>query len=530
MKRGAAVFALLTVAMTWPVARHLATGASQHQDVYFNMWRLAWFAHALATNPARLFDTNIFYPDTGTLALSDAMPVEGLLAAPLLWARLPPVLVHNLMILLPIAASGAAMFALARHLTGSGGAGLVAGVAFAYAPYRYEHLMHMELQWIVWTPLAFLALHRTIETGRWTHGLATGACVALQMLSCIYYGIFLAVVIVPVALLLLAIDRDRGSKKAIVPLAGGLALAFAVSAAYAMPYVRQHERVGDRSAGDVNAFSASGVSYLSVPVENWLYGDPGRPGRGERRLFPGAVVVLLAIVGLVLRPPPRRGLVYLLVLVVAFETSLGFGGYLYPLLNDVLPVFRGLRAMARLGIFVVMALGVFAAFGYAALVHGRGVAVRRAALAAIVAAMLAEYVTRIPLIPYPNSAPAAYRELSQRPRGVVAELPMPLADQLPGFEPQYSYMSTFHWFPLVNGYSGNFPPSYLARIERLRGFPDATSLIQLRRDGVRYVVVHADRYSPPELETIRAALVQAGMAELGRFDAGGGDALIFQTR
>src|SRR6185436_6757511 len=256
----------------------------------------------------------------------DAMPLEGIVAAPMVWAGMRPVLVHNLLLLGAIGGSGLAMFALARHLTGSRGAGLLAGIVFAFAPYRFEHIMHMELQWTVWMPLALLALHRALETGRWKYGLATGACLALQMLSCIYYGIFLATIIVPVALLLLAIDRDAGSRKAIVPLAGGLALAFAVSAAYAMPYVRQHERVGDRSAGDVNAFSASGVSYLSVPVENWLYGDPGRPGRGERRLFPGAVVVLLAIVGLVLRPLPRRGLVYLFVLVVAFETSLGFGG------------------------------------------------------------------------------------------------------------------------------------------------------------------------------------------------------------
>jgi hypothetical protein len=350
------------------------------------------------------------------------------------------------------------------------------------------------------------------------------------MLSCIYYGIFLAVVIVPVALVLLAIDRPGEKKKAIVPLAAGLALALAVSAAYAVPYMRQHEKVGDRSEVEVNTFSASGPNYLTAPVDNWLYGRPGRPGRGERRLFPGAMVVLLAIVGLLLRPLPRRALVYLLVLVVAFETSLGFGGYLYPLLHEYVPVFRGLRAMARLSIFVVMALGVFAAFGYAALMHGRGVAVRRAALVAIVAAMLAEYVTRIELVAFPSIAPEAYRELSRRPRGVIAEFPVPALDRLPGPDARYAYMSTFHWFPIVNGYSGNYPPSYGSRIEHLRGFPDATSLIQLRRDAVRYVVVHADRYSPPEVETIRAALGEAGMAELGQFDGGDGAVVIFQVR
>jgi hypothetical protein len=530
MKRAAGVFALMTVAMTWPLARTLATAAPDHQDVYFNMWRLRWFAHALATHPLHLFDANIFHPATGTLALSDAMPIEGLAAAPLLWAGVPPVLVHNILILLPIAASGAAMFALVRHLTGSHGAGFVAGVAFAYAPYRFEHLMHMELQWIVWTPLAFLAVHRVLETRRWTLGAAAGACVALQMLSCIYYGIFLALVLVPSAALLIAADRPRGWRRSLVPLAAGAAIAVAISAAYAVPYMRQHEQVGDRAIEDVNTFSASPANYLSVPAGNWMYGSAGRPGRGERRLFPGAIVVLLAIVGLLLRPPDGRAIVYLLVLVAAFETSRGFGGHVYPLLHDYVPVFRGLRAMARFGIFVVMALAVLAGYGYAALMHGRGAMVRRAGLAVLVASMLAEYATRITLVSFPNAPPEAYRELARLPKGVVADLPLPAADQLPGFEPRRAYMSTFHWFPIVNGYSGNYPPSYLARLDRLHGFPDERSLMQVRRDGVRYVVVHEERYSAAEVAAIRTALSGAGMAELGRFDDGEGSALIYLVR
>ena len=62
------LFVALTAAMTWPQALHLATHASMHKDVYFNMWRLEWFAHALTTQPARLFDANVFYPEKGTLA------------------------------------------------------------------------------------------------------------------------------------------------------------------------------------------------------------------------------------------------------------------------------------------------------------------------------------------------------------------------------------------------------------------------------------------------------------------------------
>jgi hypothetical protein len=530
MKRAAAVFALLTVAMTWPIACHPASLASSQRDVYFNMWRLRWIAHALVASPAHLFDGNIFYPETGTLALSDAMLVEGILAAPLSWAGMKPVLVHTIMVLLPIAASGLAMFALARHLTGSRGAGLLAGIAFAYAPYRFEHLMHMELQWIVWTPMALLALHRTLETGRLRYGVATGACVALQMLSCIYYGIFLATLIVPASLWLASDERAVPWRKLVRPLLAGAALAVALSAVYAVPYLRQHARVGDRSIAEINDFSATPASYSSVPAENRLYGNRGRPGRGERRLFPGMTVVLLAVTGLLLRTPSRRAIAYLLILVAAFEASLGFGGYLYPLLYRFVPAFRGLRAMARLGMFVVMALSVLAAFGYTAVMDGRSARVRRLALAVLAGMMLAEYVTRPSLATYPNTAPPVYRFLAQQPPGVVVELPAAAVDRLPGPEPDRAYMSTFYWFPLVNGYSGNYPASYLARLSRLRHFPDATSLGQIDRDGIRYLIVHRAEYSPPQLDAIRVALADAGIVELGHFDDGEAGALIFLAR
>ena len=147
--------------------------------------------------------------------------------------------------------------------------------------------------------------------------------------------------------------------RAVLPLAAGAALAVAISAVYAIPYLRVHDRVGDRPEHEVAAFSARPSSYLTAPPENWWYGHTAGPRNGpERRLFPGAIPVFLAIIGLLLRVPSRRALVYLVLLAVAFETSLGVGGYLYPFLHEHVEAYRGLRASARLGIFVLMFLAV----------------------------------------------------------------------------------------------------------------------------------------------------------------------------
>ena len=534
MMRAIGLFALLTVLMTWPQARVIRTEATPHQDVYFNMWRVEWFAHALATAPSRLFDANIFYPEPDTLAMSDAMVVEGMAAAPFVWMGVRAVLLHNLLLLGAIALSGAAMFALARYLTGSRAAGIVAGIVFAFGPYRFEHIMHMEMQWTMWMPLAFLALHRLYDTGRMKYGLALGGCLALQVLSSIYYGIFLGVLIGLAALLLVLRDRTVPFKSVLAPLAAAALIALAVAAVYSRPYDRVRARTGDRPVHDIEQFSARPGSYLVATPNNWLYGiEPGghepRAGGPERRLFPGTLALVLAAFGLLLVPPSRRTMLYLLLLILAFEMSLGFGGYTYSFLYRHVPVLRGLRALARLGVFVLMFVAVLAAYGYRLIVAAQPSRVRTLVLIAVAGFLLAEYQVSLTFVPYASEAPLLYRALATQPRGLVIEFPVPETSSLPGDDAQYAYMSTFHWFPLANGYSGYYPASYIERLNRLRGFPGDKALRQLTADGVRYVVIHQGGYSGADLSRIRTRLAALGMVQIGVYPDGDSVAILYRA-
>jgi hypothetical protein len=44
---------------------------------------------------------------------------------------------------------------------------------------------------------------------------------------------------------------------------------------------------------------------------------------------------------------------------------------------------------------------------------------------------------------------------------------------------------------MLNGYSGFLPRSYVTHYERLKSFPDESSLAYLREVGVTHVAVHA---------------------------------------
>lgn len=533
MKRAALLFVALAAVMTWPQAAHVATHARDHFDVYFNLWRLRWIAHALATSPARLFDGNIFYPEEGALTMSDAMLVEGIVAAPLLWAGVPPVLVHNLLLLGAIVVSALGMFALARHLTGSAAAGVIAGVIFAFVPYRFEHYMHLELQWTMWVPWAFWALDKSIATGERRYGLLCGLFVGLQMLSSIYYGIFLALLLALATALLLLTLPGREAARATVSLACGGVVAALICGAYAIPYLETRKEMGVRPEQQIAAFSARPSTYLVATPENRLYGRMLQArGAPERRLFPGFAAIALAFAGLLLRRPGDVAIVYLLAMIAAFELSLGMRGYFYAFLNGHVPMFASLRAPARFGIFVVFFLAALAAFGYATLESMLRPAARRIVAVAAVVVLLAEYwVAPLSLVAYPNTAPPLYDWLARQPPGVVAEMPMPILREFGGYDPEHTYMSTFHWKPIVNGYSGYFPASYLDRLERMRGFPDPTSFAQLLRDGVRYVIVHPDLYPDGRGgEVITALAARADVIQLGRFPAAHGEGYVYRIR
>jgi hypothetical protein len=488
-----------------------------------------------------VLDGNIFYPERRTLTFSDAMPVESALAAPLLWAGTPPVLVHNLLLLAGIVLSASGIFVLARRLTGSAAAGVTAGVVFAFAPYRFEHYMHMELQWSVWTPWAFWSLHRMLETGRRRDGALIGLFVALQFLSSIYYGAFLAVLLGVVAVLLLCTLRGERLKNSAGALAMGGVLALTLVAPYALQYAITKQHIGGRPADQVRTFSAKPSSYTVATDTNLLYGERSQPrGRPERRLFTGILPLLLAVAGLLLRRPSDEAIIYLLGLALAFELSLGFYGYSYPPLYEHLPLFAGLRAPARLGIFVLFFLGVLAAYGHAAIeqmlrVRGQSHVPRVRAFilaAAICATMMVEYwVAPLPLVAFPNKPPPLYAWLAQQPPGLVAELPVVPAHLLPGEDPRYAYLSTFHWKPLLNGYSGYYPPSYLANLPRLQPFPRDPSTRVLQRAGVRYVVVHLGSYTQSEGAAVLSALaVDNAYTQLGSFSDGRGIAVVYRLK
>ena len=67
-------------------------------------------------------------------------------------------------------------------------------------PYRVEHFEHLELQWTCFIPLSFWAVHKAFDQLSFVYGLLAGVLVWLQLIACVYYGVFLGLVVPPLRL------------------------------------------------------------------------------------------------------------------------------------------------------------------------------------------------------------------------------------------------------------------------------------------------------------------------------------------
>src|SRR5512142_456087 len=115
----AAIFIVLAIAMTWPLAPRIATAITDPTDPFINTWILDWDHYATFHRPLTLFDANTFYPEHDTLAYSENLYGIAMLLMPFLALGLAPVTAYNLAMLAGFAFCGFAAYLLGFRLTGS---------------------------------------------------------------------------------------------------------------------------------------------------------------------------------------------------------------------------------------------------------------------------------------------------------------------------------------------------------------------------------------------------------------------------
>jgi hypothetical protein len=495
----------LALLMTWPLATDLGgQGRTRATDAdgQFAIWNVAWVARTLVVDPLRLFDANIYHPHKRTLAYSEANILTGAIGLPVFWLSGNPWLTLNAVMLFGFTSAYAAAYFLMRHLTGSRPAAAVAAVLYAFCPYVYSHLSHIQLLMTGGVPLALLTLHRVADAPSLRRGVAVGLALAAQALTCAYYGIFAGLAVGYGALVLAATRSLWMVRRYWIAVAAGAVTSIAVVTPFFIPFLQVQEESGfARTLDDTARWAARPHGYLvsSANAHRWLLDAVRRFGPWDEVLFPGLLAVVLGAAGVLIAARARgrdreTALLYGSLGVLAFWASFGPQAGLYRILY-YLPAFSFLRAPSRLGLVVVLCLAVFAAFTLReifARLPARGRAIGAAlALAAAIADLAV-----VPLVwDRAPQLPAGYALLAMSPRGPLAEFPFYGERRAFPLHTQYMLFSTAHWMPMVNGYSDVIPNDFRQAAVILDGFPSGDAFAVLARKRVRYIAVHWDMFA-----------------------------------
>ncbi|MGE0703889.1 MAG: discoidin domain-containing protein [Vicinamibacterales bacterium] len=509
-------FTLLAIVLTYPLILHIGTALpSDLGDPLLNAWILAWGADRILHGFNDLWQAPNFFPYANTLAYSEHLLGVTVIVAPVYWLSGNPLLTYNVAFLLSYVLAGSGMYLLVRSLTGRPAAGVVAGMAFAFCPYRAAQMPHLQSLITGWMPIALWGLHRYYASGRRLFLLAFVAAFTLQGLSNGYYLYFFAVAVAAIGIGGLFETRIP-PRRLLLELSGGALLVGLLLAPVIYVYyqVRQ-ERSFVRSMEEIRRFSADLTSYFHVGNDLFVWSSRLRGGQAEGELFAGATLMLLVALALFSAwwrrgqaesPDLKRVVVlYSLLAVVAFALSLGpvpqYRGQ--PILSVgpyrllmMVPGLDGLRVPARFAMIVYLAASVLAGVAVARFLSQRSRLVTVAVTLLLSLAIFAEGLRATPVRVLserqePLDQPA-YEWMATRPHGGLLELP------LVGREPQHSlffqYRTLQHGKPIVNGFSGYLSPLF----EWLRGpgtpIYDGTQTRDffrgLRQIGVRYVAVH----------------------------------------
>ncbi len=300
-------FTALTVVMTWPWATHLRDYCSDTGDPYLNSWILWWDFHQTFHAPFHLFDGNIYFPYKLSLAFSEHNYGLALPLFPLFALGLRPLTAQGILTLLGFAFSGYGAFRLGRTLTGSTGAAWVAGIAFAFVPYRFEQLPHVNYLFAGWIPILVESLVLFLRERSPRRAAWLGAAFFLNGLAVVHWLVLTLVPLAAIALVLAfrtGIERDRtGWNRAAV----ALGVATLALLPFLLPYQRAAKLYGfTRGIEETRQFSALPQDWLNADPHNRLWrGFSEFPTPGERALFPGLLLLALHLAALLLSPASR---------------------------------------------------------------------------------------------------------------------------------------------------------------------------------------------------------------------------------
>lgn len=458
-------------------------------DTRFNIYVLEHVWRWLTGEEPSLLSPRFFYPYPFALAFSDTH--AGTAWAYMLFrlGGLDPYGALKGWFLLGYVLTFLASFHVARKFELPPFLASVVAFAFTFSLPSLAQMGHVQLVWRVGTPYAFFYIWRYGSDARATDFYLFVIAIALQTLINVYLGLFtfalcavlfIVTVLTHVGPSLSLVVRDfrarvtgltRLDRRAI-----GLAVLAFASILLLAVVLGFHAYAGSlyglgRRYGDMMNMIPQPQSYLLMDRLPYWSGVSnlfqGIKGRHEHQIFVGVPLVALTLLGLVFAfssPNRPNGLFKVLALTIVasvgiFVAEHGLSAYW---LLAQFPGFGALRAIARYGIILVFPVSIFAALVV------RDHFSERKWVINLVTLMFGTWIaTDVALFDWKSFSANSARD---RVENMLAQIPQNLGDNpvlavsdKPGEAPFNRALDAMLaaqrlGIPLLNGYSGNFPP------------------------------------------------------------------------
>lgn len=551
--KGTLAIGLITLVFFWPLVTRISS-YDVGGDASFNAWTLARNHHCLLRDGCPNYaDGNIYFPHKDTMLYSETQLSAGLLTLPLYLINNNPLFAYNIWTILSFFLAGWFMYLLAKRLSrGDELISILAGLIFAFAPFKLAALFHLQNQSIFYLPLAVLLIIRYLDTKARRYMAALFVVLALLFYASWYQMAFALIAITLLLGGMLALRLMHWKRVLLV--AGVVGLAALSTAPLALEFMRfSKENNANFSIKDQVLYSSSVADYF-IPHDGTLLGklyyhiEPGTQRNAynlDSFSYHGVVLyvtaVAIVVVGFIWywrrrkqrtrdavsqRQEYKYILIFLAMIVVGFIISLGpllkiKGSYLYTApgtdtavaiaapwlaVDKFLPQLQFIRAIGRASVIMLFALCAMLAFLPAYLrawnIRGR---YKKFIMAGVVVLVVVEL---LPVYRYPISAgaytqhlqvPAVYTFIKDRDdiNNIVI---LRSVDDYPGapipvMRAEDVLWAGYHNKNIFNGYSGYTPPLYF---ETFYDFvllePD--DIPKMQKLGLRYVLIDKQLSAP----------------------------------
>jgi hypothetical protein len=532
------VYIIVTVMMTWPVVGQLNTHLpGRGDDLLVHYWN-GWRTKRLIAQGGDLYYTDLLFYPTGVSLLYHNLSWVNIA----LWLPLEPlvggVAAFNLAYLLNLFLCAVGMYILARYLTRSTGAAFVAGLVYAFWPYRLFEIDHPNLIVTQWLPLLLLYLIRVVrEERKIRHAVVAAVFLVLTGYARWQLLVLAALVAGLYVLYSLWFERRHWNSRVVVALAVTVVLSAALMAPALYPVARgqlTRAHPEDLFPPSLIAKQTDLLGYVVPPHNHLLEGlfkDLVYAKAWDRAWYSNAylgyIVIPLAVAGI--RRARRTiwfwGGLALVSWLLALGPALRFNRQVYydiplphALVKDFLPI-QIMREERRFNILLALPVAAMVSYGvlsfrdYASsLIRGRFVHVL---FAGVVLLICLDYL-QIPVRTFGTEISPFYQSLAAEP-GWFGLLNLPTGRDR---SPFYMLCQTTHGKPIVEGSVARPPREardfvesnpFLVHLRDNRmmdpALPDVSrQLAVLAGADVRYIILNEQYAFPWEKDNWRTYL------------------------